>query len=84
MIIRIINVKYPDLKPFDCVQIQLLVFDSNTWNHLTLCKQMMSALFKNNVTYKLFIYKYHTCIFLFDTNNLHSVVWFQVANNNNP
>ena len=29
---RIINATY--LKPFDCVQVQLLVLYSNTWNHL--------------------------------------------------
>ena len=32
----------------------LFVLDSSTWNHLTVCKQMKSNLFKNKVTYKLF------------------------------
>ena len=31
---------------------------SNTWNHLTVCKQMTANnLFENKVTYKLFAYK---------------------------
>ena len=34
--------------------IELLLF-YNTWNHLTVCKQMRSASFRNKVTYKLFI-----------------------------
>ena len=37
--------------------IELLVLDSSTWNHLTVCKQMSSGSFENNVTYKLFTYK---------------------------
>ena len=48
---RITNVESYYLKSFICVQI-----DSNTWNHLTVYKQMNSSLFKN-VTYKLFIHK---------------------------
>ena len=35
-----------DLKPFLC-WIELLVFKSNTWNHLTVCKQISSGLSKN-------------------------------------
>ena len=31
------------LKPFNCVQLALLVSDSNTWNHLIVCKQMSSG-----------------------------------------
>ena len=27
-------------------EIELFVLDSNTWNHLTVCKQMSSSLFK--------------------------------------
>ena len=38
------------------LSIELLLLDSNTWNYLTMCKQMISGLFKN-VSYKLFIYK---------------------------
>ena len=33
------------------------MLNSNTWNHLTMCKQMNSDSFKNNLTYKLFTYK---------------------------
>ena len=43
-----------------CKQImlkELLVLNSNTWKCLTVYKQMSSGLFKNNVTYKLFIQK---------------------------
>ena len=37
-----------------------LVLDSNTWNHLTVCKQISSGSFKN-VTYKLFTHTHtHT------------------------
>ena len=36
---------------------KLLVLNSSTWNHLSVCKQMCSGLFKNHVTYELFIYK---------------------------
>ena len=35
---------------------QIEVFNYYTWNHLTVCKQMSSGLFKN-VTYKLFTWK---------------------------
>ena len=34
------------LEIFNSKQIKLLVLDSNTWNHLTECKQMRSGLFK--------------------------------------
>ena len=49
------------LKPFNFVQtndwynIELLMLDCNTWNHLTVCKQMSSGLFRNKVTNKLFV-----------------------------
>ena len=33
------------------------MFNSYTWNHLTVCKQTSSDLFENNVTYKLFVLK---------------------------
>ena len=51
------------LKQFNCVSIELLVLDSNTWNYLTVCKQMTSGLFKD-VIYKQFVYKSYT----FNTN----------------
>ena len=41
-------------------QIKLLVSDSNTWNFSTVRKQMSYDSFKNNVTYKLFVYKSYT------------------------
>ena len=37
----------------------LLVFDRNIWNHLTVNKQMISGSFKNNVIYKLLTNKTH-------------------------
>ena len=40
----------------DLYLIELLVLDSNVWNHLTVCKQMNSGSFKN-VTDKLLVYK---------------------------
>ena len=33
--------------------IELLMFYNNTWNHLTVCKQMISTTFKSNVSLKL-------------------------------
>ena len=33
------------------------MLNSNTWNHLTVCKEMSSDSFKNDVTCKLFAYK---------------------------
>ena len=46
------------------ILIELLVLDNNTWNPLTVCKQMSSDTFTNNVIYKLFAYKLcmHVCI----------------------
>ena len=46
------------MKRFNCVQIKPLVLDSNTWNHLTVSKQMIFESFKI-VTYTLFIYSTH-------------------------
>ena len=49
------------MKPFNYVQtndwyqIELLVLDSNTWNHLTGCKQITSGSFKK--CYQLTIHK---------------------------
>ena len=65
MLNRDTSVKLRYLKPINCVPIKLLVFDSNSWNHLTLCKLMNSGSFKNNVTYKgirLHIYIIYICI----------------------
>ena len=47
---------------------KLLVLDNNTWNHLPVCKQMSSGLFKN-VTYKLFVDKsYIVDIYMYEQN----------------
>ena len=35
----------------------------NTLNHLTMCKQMSSKLFRNNVSFKLFTYKSYIPIY---------------------
>ena len=50
LIIQITNVKKQYLKPFHYVQIELLGFDSNTWNHFTVCKQMSSCSLKKLCT----------------------------------
>ena len=47
------------LKPIISVQ----TIDRNTWNHLSVYKQMSSDLFKNNVIYKLFTYKWYIYIY---------------------
>ena len=36
------------------------MLDSNTWNHLTVCKQIGSNFLKNKITDKLFPYKSYT------------------------
>ena len=35
--LQIFNSKY--LKPFHCVQLEVLESDGNIWNHETMCKQ---------------------------------------------
>ena len=40
------------------------MLDNITWNHLTVWKQMSSGFFKNDVTYKLFIYKSYIYIYI--------------------
>ena len=60
LILEIIIVKQQYSKPFNYVQtnnwywIELLVLDRNTWNYVTLCKEMSSGSFENNVIAKLF------------------------------
>ena len=49
-------------------QIELLVFDRNNWNNLTVCKQMNSI--KNYVTYKLFVYKLYIYIYIYIYNQI--------------
>ena len=36
----------------------VLTINSNAWNHLIMSKQINSDLFENNLSYKLFVYKY--------------------------
>ena len=43
----------------DKCQIELLLLDKSTWNHLTVLKKMRSGSFKN-VTNKLFAFKSYT------------------------
>ena len=52
------------MKPFNCVKINLFVVDNNNSNHLTVCKQMSSDSFKNDVTNKSFAYKPYIYIYL--------------------
>ena len=37
----IVSVIEQVLEPFNCVQIKLLVLNTNSWKHLTMCKQIM-------------------------------------------
>ena len=42
------------------------VTESLSWNYLTVCKEMCSGLFKNNITYKLFLYKILVvCVYIY-------------------
>ena len=50
------------------MELELFVLDYNTWNHLTVYKQISSGSFKSNVTYKLFTYK--LCVYVY------ILVWF--------
>ena len=49
-----------DRKSFNYVQIKLLVLDSTTWNHLTVCKQMSSDSFKNCYLHTIRLQTPHT------------------------
>ena len=42
-----------------------LVLDNNIWNHLTVCKQISSGSFKNNVTYQVITYKLYIYIYIY-------------------
>ena len=42
---------------WNCCTNEWIMLNENTWKHLTVCKQMSSCSFKNNVTDKLFAYK---------------------------
>ena len=46
--IKLIGISLQYLEPFNSVQIKLSVFNSNAWDHLTMCKQMTSSSFKKN------------------------------------
>ena len=41
-----LSINFLYLKPFNFEQVELLVLNSNTWNHLTVCKQMSSGFLK--------------------------------------
>ena len=49
------------MKPFNCVQ----TINSDTWNLLTVCKQMGSGLSKSNVNYKLLANKLYIYIYIY-------------------
>ena len=67
-----INIKIINVKPFywvqtiDWYQIELLVTDSNS--NLTVCKQISSGSFKNNIIHKLFAYKLYIYIYRYRYN----------------
>ena len=45
-------------QPFKLCTNKWIILDSNTWNYLTVCKQVNSTnLFKNEITFRLFTYK---------------------------
>ena len=52
-----------------------IVIVGNTWNHLTVCKQMSSGSFENNVFYKLLAYKSLTHIYTFPYVNR---IWYWI------
>ena len=60
------------------VGLELLVLDSNTWNYLTVCKQVSSG-FKINVTYKLFYYK--LCMCNLALNNSQGLICYKTQPN---
>ena len=59
------------LKPFNCVQIKLLMLYSNAWNHLTVCKQMSQGSFKScyeqtirlQIQYLMYAYKQELALY---------------------
>ena len=51
------------------VLIELLLLKSNIWKHLTVSKQINSGSLKNNVTYKLFVYKSYIYEIIIKINN---------------
>ena len=53
---------------------ELLILNSNTWNHLTVCKQMSTGSFKN-VTYKLFVYTSHIWYICKQNLALNNLQW---------
>ena len=55
LINKIISVRWQDLKPFNCVQIKLLVLGNYTWNNFYVNKWALARL--KVVNYKLFVYK---------------------------
>ena len=53
---RIINIEWQYLKPIRIFRINI------SCNNLTVCKQINFGSFKNNITYKLFVYK--PCVYV--------------------
>ena len=45
---KTIDIRYWYLKPFKCVQIKVLLWNSNTWNPLTVYRQMINT--KQNIS----------------------------------
>ena len=60
-LINRVNIKWQYFNPFNCMLLELLVLKSIK-NHFTVCKQMGSGSFKNNVTDKLFVYNIYMYI----------------------
>ena len=54
---RIIRLILQYLESFNSVQKEILVFDNNAWNHLTVRLQMSIGSFKDNAINKLFVCK---------------------------
>ena len=61
---KLISFTQQYIKTFNCVQIQLLVLDRNSWNPLIVCKQIIPGSFENRYrqTIRLqIIYVWYIC-----------------------
>ena len=62
-------------------QIELLL-DTNSGDHLAVCKQIRSDSFKNNVAYKLFVYRSYIYIYIYkqnlELNNLQRLICHKI------
>ena len=69
------------LKPFNCVQIKLLVFNINTWNYWDLVRVKM-------VSFKLFVYKSYIYLIYICINRIwHKIInksWYSINPTNQP